>query len=42
MVRDRTREVRKGKRNIQCQVKELCRVLKVVQLLVGVGAGERG
>ena len=42
MVRDRTREVRKGQRNMQCQFKELWRVLKVVQLLVGVGEWVRG
>ena len=42
MVRDRTREVRKGQRNIQCQFKELWRVLKVVQLLVGVGEWVKG
>lgn len=41
MVRNRTREVRKGQRNIQCQFKELWRVLKVVQLLVRVGKWER-
>ena len=42
MVRDRTREVRKGKRNIHCQFNELFSVLNVVQLLVGVGEWERG
>lgn len=42
MVRGRTKEVRKGQRNIQCQFKELWRVLKVVQLLVGVGEWVRG